>query len=63
MPEQQIRELARYLAASYIAWQLGYKSIDYVLRTKVPKKLPAHWIAFAEECHGRMNPLSKDRPN
>jgi hypothetical protein len=63
MPEAQIRELARYLAASYIAWQLGYKSVDYVLRTKIPKKVPAHWLAFAEECHARMNPRIGGLPN
>ena len=56
MSENKIQELARNLAAAYIAWQLGYKSVDYVLRTKLPKKLPIHWIAFAEEVNRRMNP-------
>lgn len=63
MDESSIKELARRLAAAYLGWQMGYKSIDYVLRTKVPKKLPAHWIAFAEEVNDRMNPRSQIKTN
>lgn len=58
MNDAEIKKLARNLAAAYIAWQLGYNSVDYVLRKKIPRRLPAHWISFAREVDSRMNPQS-----
>lgn len=41
-------QLARMLAAASIAYVLGYKSIDGVLRRHIPRHVPEFWHQEAE---------------